>query len=76
MPIRNKQISFLPEASLFLIIYKDFQTKKNCVFNKTNEPHLNDDSHPKENKKIRMITIYYNIGRANFKKTNKYSITH
>lgn len=41
LPIRNKQVTSPPlEAFYFLIIYKDFLTKENFGFNKTNEPHL------------------------------------
>lgn len=75
LPIKNKQKECpLGSISYSLSYNRDFQPKE-LMFNKTNDPHLSDDSHPpkkSKNKKQHCYTYY--IVYATIKKN--YCITH
>lgn len=66
----------MPPSEVSLIPYHIIGTfqPKELMFNKTNDPHLSDDSHPKKSKNKKRHCYTYYIVYATIKKN--YCITH
>lgn len=68
LPIKNKQKKCpLGSISYSLSYNRDFQPKE-LMFNKTNDPHLSDDSHQKKSKKQKTALLYILYSICNHKK--------